>query len=79
MLKEKFNKNIIKNTNSWLTLNLSEINSDGFFICLLKNMSRFFLSISFLFFLINISNAARENTGYDRGLINKNIKLLMNY
>ena len=36
MLKEKFNKNIIKNTNSWLTLNLSEINSDGFFICLLK-------------------------------------------
>ena len=41
-----------------------------------KNMSRFFLSISFLFFLINISNAARENTGYDRGLINKNIKVI---
>tara|TARA_B100001939_G_C16942355_1_gene618800 strand:- start:1639 stop:2097 length:459 start_codon:yes stop_codon:yes gene_type:complete len=39
-------------------------------------MSRFFLSISFLFFLINISNAARENTGYDRGLINKNIKVI---
>ena len=39
-------------------------------------MSRFFLPISFLFFLINISNAARENTGYDRGLINKNIKVI---
>ena len=39
-------------------------------------MSRIFLSISFLFFLINISNAARENTGCDRGLINKNIKII---
>ena len=41
-----------------------------------KNMSRFFLSILFLFFLINTSNAARENTGYDRGLINKNITII---
>ena len=39
-------------------------------------MSRFFLSISFLFFLINISNAARENTGYNRGVINKNITVI---
>ena len=35
-LKKKFKNNTIKNTNSWLTLSLSEINSDGFFICLLK-------------------------------------------
>ena len=33
---KKFKKNTIKNTNSWLTLSLSEIKSDGFFICLLK-------------------------------------------
>ena len=40
-----------------------------------KNMSRIFLSIAFLF-LINTSNAARENTGYNRGVINKNITVI---
>ena len=39
-------------------------------------MIRFFLSTLFLFFSINISNAARENTGYNRGIINKNIKVI---
>ena len=36
----------------------------------------FFLSSLFLFFSINISNAARENTGYNRGIINKNISII---
>ena len=52
-LKKKFKNNTIKNTNSWLTLSLSEINSDGFFICLLKrkNMSRFFFINNLYIFL----------------------------
>ena len=39
-------------------------------------MSRFFLSILFLFSVINFSNATKENTGYNRGLINKNITVI---
>ena len=36
-------------------------------------MSRVFLFISCLFSLINICNSARENTGYNMGVVNKNI------
>ena len=42
-----------------------------------KNMSRFSLSIIFIFFFINFSKAARENTGYNRGIINKNITVII--
>ena len=39
-------------------------------------MFRLILSILFLSILINISYAAREKTGYNRGLSNKNISII---
>ena len=47
-----------------------------FLYACLENMLKLFLSIIFLFFLINDNYAARENTGYNRGINNKNISII---
>ena len=36
ILKKKINQITFNNINQWLTLSPSDINSDGFFICLLR-------------------------------------------
>ena len=53
-----------------------KLNLMDFLYACLKNMFRLILSILFLSILINISYAAREKTGYNRGLSNKNISII---
>jgi len=48
----------------------------GFLYVCLENMLKFFLPIVFLFLLINDNYAAREDTGYNRGINNKNISII---
>ena len=53
-----------------------KLNPTDFLFAYLENMFRLILLIFYLSILVNISNAAREKTGYNRGLSNKNISII---